>query len=69
MSAACRFCGDEVDDARFALGYRVCLFCGEEAAISERATFCVVPMAKSNYVYVSPENRDALKQLNKYANG
>jgi hypothetical protein len=41
-------CGGEISPARFALGYRVCLACGEAQA--KKRKFCVVPMHKSNYV-------------------
>lgn len=69
-SLPCRMCGDEVDEERWELGYRVCLFCGEEVAVNERKTLCVVPMAKSNYVYVSAsvEGKKFLKGLNKNNN-
>ena len=70
-SLPCRMCGDEVDEERWELGYRVCLFCGEEVAVNERKTLCVVPMAKSNYVYVQggEQGLALLKGLNKYNNG
>lgn len=38
----CRHCGDDIDPRRFQLGYRVCLWCGEEAATTERMGWCVV---------------------------
>lgn len=41
-------CGNEIKPARFALGYRVCLACGE--ANAKKRKFTVVPMHKSNYV-------------------
>jgi len=49
----CIRCGDDVMPERAALGFRLCLFCGEEAAKQERATWCVVPLHKSNYVLVT----------------
>lgn len=38
----CRHCGDDVSPARWELGYRLCLFCGEDAARAERAGWTVV---------------------------
>jgi hypothetical protein len=46
----CIHCDDDIDPRRAALGYRLCLFCGEEAAKEERRGWTVVPMHKSNYV-------------------
>lgn len=53
-------CGGEISPARFALGYRVCLACGDKQAKTRK--FCVVPMHKSNYVAMF--NRDDLKGIN-----
>ena len=46
----CVECGDDVDERRIKLGYRLCLWCGEEAAVLERKSWCVAPMHKSNYM-------------------
>jgi hypothetical protein len=46
----CIHCDDDIDPRRAALGYRLCLFCGEEAAREERRGWTIVPMHKSNYV-------------------
>ena len=48
----CRDCGEVFSVKRFKAGYRLCLFCGEEAAVLERRSWCVAPMHKSNYVFV-----------------
>ena len=53
----CNICGDEVDPRRYAIGYRVCLFCGEEAAQTARASWCVAPLHKSNYLLIT-DRRD-----------
>ena len=53
----CCWCGDDIEPARWALGYRVCLFCGEEAARLERTSWCVAPMHKSNYMLIT-DRRD-----------
>jgi hypothetical protein len=46
----CIYCDDDIDPRRAALGYKLCLFCGEEAAREERKGWTIVPMHKSNYV-------------------
>jgi ribosomal protein L37AE/L43A len=58
----CRECGDGFSVKRFKAGYRLCLFCGEEAATQERKSWCVAPMHKSNYVLV--RDRDLLVGFN-----
>lgn len=49
----CIRCGDYVAPERAALGFRMCMLCGEEAARQERTHWCVVPLHKSNYVLVT----------------
>jgi hypothetical protein len=58
----CCWCGDDVPAARWALGIRMCMVCGEEQAKQERASWCVVPMHKSNYFLCT--NKDDLKGIN-----
>jgi hypothetical protein len=53
-------CGDEINPKRFALGYKLCLVCGERKAITHKHT--IVPMPKSNYIVVTDYN--LLKGLN-----
>jgi hypothetical protein len=62
----CSDCGDEFPTDRWALGYRVCLFCGEDRARSERASWCVVQeYGKGNYQFVtSASAATTLKQTN-----
>lgn len=48
---ACIQCGNDVDDKRYALGYKLCLACGEKHARSYKHT--IVPMPKSNYIVVT----------------
>lgn len=60
---ACIDCDAPIAAARAALGYTLCLTCGERAARARRHT--IVNMAKSNYVVVT--DRSLLKALNKYA--
>ena len=58
----CICCGDEVDARRWALGFKLCLFCGEEQARQERLGWCVAPMHKSNYMLIT--NKADLTGLN-----
>lgn len=58
----CVQCGDEINPRRSALGYKLCLFCGEEQAQTDRMSWCVVPMPKSNYILVTDPS--LLKGLN-----
>lgn len=53
----CPRCDDDINPRRFALGYRLCLPCGEKEARQERAHWCIVPMHKSNYVLLT-DKRD-----------
>ena len=56
----CIHCGERVPAARAALGYRLCLPCGEASARQHRHT--IVPMPKSNYIVVT--DMDMLVGLN-----
>ena len=56
----CRICGDDLNPNRAALGYSLCLFCGEEQARQTKHT--IAPMNKSNYYHIP--NAELLKQLN-----
>jgi ribosomal protein L37AE/L43A len=56
----CNHCGDDIADARYALGYKTCLSCGEQEARSYKHT--IVPMPKSNYIVVT--DLELLKGLN-----
>ena len=60
MKGVCLLCGDTFKWARFKLGYRLCLDCGEEQA--KTVTRTVAPMHKSNYVLIT--NMEDLKGLN-----
>jgi hypothetical protein len=63
---ACRNCGDDVNEHRWELGFRLCLFCGEEAARQERAGWCVVQeYGKGPYQLITPASAVVtLKQTN-----
>lgn len=56
----CPICDDDIDPQRYALGYRLCLTCGDKVAKQRKHT--IAPMNKSNYMlFTDPE---MLKQLN-----
>ena len=51
----CHQCGDGIAPNRWQLGYRVCLSCGEQRAVSTRASWCVIQTyGKGNYMFVTP---------------
>lgn len=49
--AECRVCGEQYPTARWALGYKMCLPCGESE--SKRVVRTIVPMHKSNYMMIT----------------
>ena len=50
----CPLCGDDIHHERYALGYRLCMNCGNQAAISARQSWCVVqPYGKGPYMLVT----------------
>ena len=58
--AVCIRCGEDYEDGRAMLGYRVCLKCGDVDAHNRKHT--IVPQNKSNYILVT--DYALLKQLN-----
>lgn len=58
----CRVCGDDYSYERWALGYKMCLKCGELAANDERKSWTIAPMHKSNYMLFT--NMDDLVGIN-----
>ena len=58
----CNMCGAYLSTARFNLGYRCCLECGEEQAREQRNYWCVALLHKSNYVLIT--DRQDLAGLN-----
>ena len=60
MKAICILCGEPFKFARFQIGYRVCLDCGDEVAHQVKHT--VAPINKSNYMLIT--DHEQLKQLN-----
>lgn len=50
----CRECGDDIHIERWQRGYKLCLFCGEEAARVDRKSWTVVQeYGKGGYMYVT----------------
>lgn len=62
MTYECIECGEEVAPARWALKRYTCLPCGEKQAKTERKSWCVAPLNKSNYMLIT--NPALLAQLN-----
>jgi len=60
MKGVCLLCGDTFKWARFQLGYKLCLDCGDDAAHKVRHT--IAPINKSNYMLIT--DYEQLKQLN-----
>jgi len=62
----CIDCGDEIHIERWQLGYRRCLFCGEDQAIAERASWCVIQeYTKGGYMFVTSTSAPTtLRQTN-----
>jgi hypothetical protein len=62
----CTLCGDDIPSARYKLGYRTCMMCGEEAARAIRAAWCVVQeYGKGAYQLVTPTAaRQTLRETN-----
>ena len=58
----CRLCGALYPTQRWALGYKMCLDCGEEEAAKVQAKRCIVPMHKSNYFFCT--DLEDLKGIN-----
>jgi len=47
-------CGDDIQHGRWSLGYRLCMNCGNQAAISARRSWCVVQSyGKGPYQFVT----------------
>jgi ribosomal protein L37AE/L43A len=54
MDYDCTDCGGEIHPRRFALGYRVCLTCGEQGARAARTSWTIAPAGhKQGYTRVT----------------
>ena len=62
----CAVCGDTFAAARYRLGLRLCLLCGEDAARTERKSWCVVQeYGKGPYQFITQTTAPTtLKQTN-----
>ena len=56
----CVRCGEEIDPPERGLIKNTCLWCGEEAARMERASWCVLTPHKQGAIYVTKEAAKAL---------
>jgi hypothetical protein len=58
--STCADCGDDYPSERSQLGYRTCLFCGEDRAKAERMSWCVIQeYTKGNYQFVTQTSAPA----------
>ena len=65
-------CGEEISDARYALGIYVCLDCGEEKASlqkEKKSKRLVILYSKGGYQYLNPGAEGDLKQNAKRTTG
>lgn len=60
LCTACHW--EKVPYMRWRAGYYTCKPCGEEQAKTERMSWCVAPMHKSNYMLIT--DKDLLTGLN-----
>lgn len=58
----CIKCRGEVLPMHILAGHKLCVSCRDKRAIQARASWCVAPMNKSNYILIT--NPEELKQLN-----
>jgi ribosomal protein L37AE/L43A len=58
----CKLCGMTYAAERLAIGYAICMPCGDDLATKANTKRTVVPMNKSNYMMVT--DMTILKQLN-----
>jgi hypothetical protein len=64
-TSECPRCGDDVPAARAALGYRLCLWCGEEEAKAERRSWTVLtPHKQGAMFFTSDFAREAARGIN-----
>lgn len=63
----CKNCGEKFNPKRAALGYQVCLQCGDKTAKETRAGW-TISLAGHKQGYTLITNKEQLKEVNKYAN-
>lgn len=49
----CHECGETYGIKRFKAGYKLCLHCGDKAAVQDRKLWCIAPLHKSNYMLIT----------------
>jgi len=66
MTKQCRQCGDDIEPPERAHLTMLCLWCGEEAAVNARSSWCIVQeYGKGPYQLVTPNAAPVtLKQTN-----
>lgn len=62
MKPICGSCGSTFSTARRRAGYHLCMPCGEDRAQSDRRSWTVAPMHKSNYMLIT--DRADLRGIN-----
>ena len=67
MDYDCNDCGGEIHPRRFALGYRICLTCGDKTARTARTKW-TISLAGHKQGYTLITQKEHLKEINKYAN-
>ncbi len=58
----CKLCGNEFSLVRWNLGYRICMSCAKSEPVQTRT---ILPMHKSNYLYVTPESFNEFAKTSK----
>jgi hypothetical protein len=61
----CRVCGDDVSEGRAQLGFKLCLFCGEEQARQDRRGWTILTPHKQGAMFFTAQTaREAAKGIN-----
>ena len=61
----CLMCGEYLSRGRWELGYKTCLFCGEEQARQERSRWTILTPHKQGAMFFTAEYaREAAKGIN-----
>jgi hypothetical protein len=61
----CRVCGDDVDERRWFLGFKLCLRCGEEQARQDRRGWTILTPHKQGAMFFTAQTaREAAQGIN-----
>ena len=61
----CRVCGDDVFEGRAQLGFKLCLFCGEEQARQDRRGWTILTPHKQGAMFFTAQTaREAAQGIN-----